>query len=441
MGHDGERFLAVPYPAAGKVELVDLLRRARAGAVDVGGRVGAVAFPVAGGRLWAVDEESGQLLAIDPRSRGIVTRTDVGPGRSALAFGARGGRALVTTGARATLVDVRAGRSLDARALPAAAVAVAAAPALGSYVVAHADGRVSLLPAAADRLGAPRTVRVGAPAAGTAAVGLAPDGRTAVVLNERAGEMVLLDASEGRVLRRVEAEAPRDLRFASHFALARSAGGSEVTWVDLDTPSRSNVLTTAPGRGLAPGLEEDEALVPSPAARKAYRVHVMHGRPMVMDEISNTIAADVAVVASGSLQATDDGVLEQRTLLEQPGRYRLELRLAGGEPFRFPLRVAAPAATTRARPRRERLEASVDAPLTVRFDVAGAAPEEAHVLAYGGRVGTLRQLQAPARRVGARGYEATLRFPAPGRFRVELLSEEAGLQPGPGTGLIVRVRP
>ena len=63
------------------------------------------------------------------------------------------------------------------------------------------------------------------------------------------------------------------------------------------------------------------------------------------------------------------------------------------------------------------------------------------MLAYGGRVGTLRQVQAPARRVGARGYEATLRFPAAGRFRVELLSEEAGLQPGPGTGLIVRVRP
>jgi hypothetical protein len=47
----------------------------------------------------------------------------------------------------------------------------------------------------------------------------------------------------------------------------------------------------------------------------------------------------------------------------------------------------------------------------------------------------------PARRVGPRAFEATLRFPAPGTFRLELLSEEAGLRPASGTGAVVRVRP
>jgi hypothetical protein len=167
----------------------------------------------------------------------------------------------------------------------------------------------------------------------------------------------------------------------------------------------------------------------------------MHGRPIVVGEIPNTIGADVAVVSSGTLRATGPGVLEQRTVLDRPGRYRLALRVPGGPAFAFELRVAEPQAATRARPARRRLQAQVGDPLAVRFTVVGAAPREAYVLAYGGRAGALRQLQVPARRVGPRAFEATLRFPAPGTFRLELLSEEAGLRPASGTGAVVRVRP
>ena len=37
--------------------------------------------------------------------------------------------------------------------------------------------------------------------------------------------------------------------------------------------------------------------------------------------------------------------------------------------------------------------------------------------------------------------EATVRFPVPGRFRVVLLSEEAGLVPDRASATVVRVRP
>jgi hypothetical protein len=161
---------------------------------------------------------------------------------------------------------------------------------------------------------------------------------------------------------------------------------------------------------------------------------------MLMDEIPNTVRADVAVVASGALQATGGGVLEQRTVLERAGRYRFSLTLPGGDVARFTLTATTPEGATRARPERRRLETRVGEPLAVRFQVSGAAPAEASVLAYGGRRGEVRQLHVPARRVGARGFEATLRFPTPGRFRIELLSEEAGLRPGAGAGASVRVR-
>jgi hypothetical protein len=433
------RFLAVPYPEAGRVEIVDLLRRARAGSVRVGGRLGAAAFTRNGARLWVVDEEAGELVGIDPVSRSIATRIPVGAGRASLAVDAAGRRGVVATRRDAVLVDLAAGRRLAAAPLPAAPVAAAAAPG-GAFVVAHADGRLSVLAAEGDALRTRRVLRTGGDAAGTRTVGLAPDGHTAVVLNEGEDGLVLVDVRRARLLRRVDARAPRDLRFAAHFALVRSAAGPQVTWVDLRTPSRSNVIETGPGSGLFPGLEAGETLVPT-ADGPVYRLHVMQGRPMVMDEIANTVGADVAVVAAGALHATGAGTLEQRTVLDRPGSYRLELRLASGEAFRFDLRALVPQTGARVRPDRARLDARVDVPVRVRFALRGAAPREAHVLAYGGRLGALRQVRAPAARAADGRYEATVRFPVPGRFRVVLLSEEAGLVPDRASATVVRVRP
>ena len=88
----------------------------RAGAVTVGGRVGAVAFAGAARGLWAVDEEAGELVGVDPRTRG-----DRQPGRRRpRAARARRRRAARPGAGRRpaagrTLVDLAAGRSLDAR--------------------------------------------------------------------------------------------------------------------------------------------------------------------------------------------------------------------------------------------------------------------------------------------------------------------------------------
>ena len=69
VAHGGGRFVAVPYPAAGRIELVDLLRRSRAGAMRVDGRIGAAAFTRDGARLWVIDEAAGALVGVDPVAR------------------------------------------------------------------------------------------------------------------------------------------------------------------------------------------------------------------------------------------------------------------------------------------------------------------------------------------------------------------------------------
>ena len=173
----------------------------------------------------------------------MTARVPVGPGRAGLALDGSGRRALVARTREAVLVDLAAGRRSGTARLPAAAVAAAARD--GAYVVAHADGRVSVLEPDAGGLAAPRVVRAGG--GRNQHRGRGPDGRTAVVLDEGEDALVLVDVRAGRVLRRVEAPAPRDLGFAAQFALARSADGPQLTWVDLRTPTRSNVLEIAPG--------------------------------------------------------------------------------------------------------------------------------------------------------------------------------------------------
>jgi hypothetical protein len=219
--------------------------------------------------------------------------------------------------------------------------------------------------------------------------------------------------------------APTELVFADHFAIARNRRSPEVTWVDLDTPSRSNniVVGSAPGRGLFTNAAGDEALVPSAADRRVYRLHTMHGRPMVMAEIPNPFAADAGAEATGGLERVRPGVHEIRTVLEQPGRVRLRLRLAEGGEARFTLPVAGTGESVRAQAHEPRLRARPNEPLTVRFDVTGARPAGAQVLAQAVTEGAIRQARAEARRVTGSAWEATLRLPDPGRYRLTLIAE------------------
>jgi DNA-binding beta-propeller fold protein YncE len=421
-----------------------MLRHARAGAIGTGRPAAAMEVAPAAGRLWVADAAGDGVSVIDLAARRTVARLRVPGGAGAIAFAGRH-HAVVTSAARggtATLVDARRHRVVGTVTLGARPAAVDFAPAAQAFVVGHADGRLTTLPLSRGRLGRPQAVRVGPTTAGTGAVRVAPDGRTAVALNARADTIAIVDVARRRLVQTAEAgAAPAEVAFLDHFALARNARSPEVTWVDLDVPSRSNNirLGSAPGRGMFADVTGDQVLVPSAADRQLYRVHAMHGRPMVMGQVPNPARADAGVTSKGGLQRTGPGRYELRTLIPDAGRYRLTVRLRDGERVEFPLAVESPETSVRARSARSRLRARPGEPLTVRFDVTGASPARADVLAYASSSGTIHQARAAARHIGGTSYEATLRLPDPGSYRLTLIAERGLPTKSEDLGAIVTV--
>jgi hypothetical protein len=159
-----------------------------------------------------------------------------------------------------------------------------------------------------------------------------------------------------------------------------------------------------------------------------------------MGVVPDQLGAEVAVQSGTGPAVTGSRTVEQRTVLAEPGRYRLDLRLPDGGHATFALRVrrgiaGAPAA----RPERARWSARLGETVRVRFRVSGAAPGDAHVLAYGIGSATT-QLRVAARRVAGGFYEARLAPRVPGDYGVQLLSEQAVLGTPDGAA-ILHVRP
>jgi YVTN family beta-propeller protein len=434
------RFLVATYRDRGRVEVVDLLRRGRPTAVDLGGRPAAAVVDPSGRRAWVTDESSGTVSVVDLGAARIAARFTTVPGLQALAV-AGAGRALVAgADGRARLVAARSGRVLATIALPSGATAAAFAPRARAFAVAHEDGRVSVLSLRGDRrLALTATLRDPAAGAGTRTLGAAPDGRTVVALNARADSLSILDVARGREVRTVQAgDEPAQVAFLDHFAVVRNARSADVTWVDLDKPSRSNNVPV--GRTPADDLyvRGGTAYASNAEDRRIYKLHVMMGRPMVMGEVPNAFAADRVVSSTGKLERIRAGRFLQRTMIAEPGKYQLAVRLPGGRHATFSMTVAAERhGAARAVPAQPKLRAVAGEDLDVRFRVAGARPRDAQVLAYARSEGAVRQLRASAAPAADGTYGARLRFADPGRYRLVLLSESAGLRPDHGAVVTV----
>jgi hypothetical protein len=440
------RWLAVAYPATGRVELLDLLRHERTGAVSVGGRPGALRFQPDGARLWVADEARGRVAVLDVAARRMVRALPAGRGPVALAFDATGRRALVTAqgAGRATLVDVARLRPLGTAPVRRP-VDAAYVPTTRAFAVATRDGRIATLPAAGRELRSARALSLGG-SGDVRGIGVAPDGRTGVALDAGADELAVVDLRAERLLRRVQAgDEPSDLVFLGRFAVVRNARSADLTWVDTAEPERSNNLPVGdrPAAGLSLSADGRAALATLPAQRQVAKLHVMMGRPMVMDGIANTAKGDVAASVATALERTGSRRVEQRTVFDHPGRYHLDLRLADGSRAAFTLPVSGHSAEAgRVVAERRRLRAAPGQTVRVRFRVVGASPQDAQVLALSTSAGAVRQLRTPAHAVGGGRYEATLTPQVPGAYRLSLLSERQDLATGPrsGAALVVRAR-
>jgi DNA-binding beta-propeller fold protein YncE len=426
----GGRFLAAVYPSAGRVELVDLLLGRRAGTVRTGGRPATPTF-APDGRLWVTDAGTGRVTVVDPaRARVVGTVAAAGT----VAFGPHGTQAVVAGRKGAALVE--SGRlAVEATvALPAPAVGAGWSRATRAFVVGGADGTVTLV-----RPGDPRPERIGL-GMKTRVFAVAPDGRRAVAAG-RDGVMVV-DLVRRRVLGPLAAgRNPGQVAFLAGFALVRDLGSPNLTWIDTETPSRTNVIAlgSKPATSLAITPDGTRALLASPADQKVFGLHEMMGRPMLMQAEPNTASADAVLAAGGGLQRTGPRTAELRTVFARPGLHRIQVAL-GGRRAVFELPVSdSSTQRVRARPLARSYGAVVGRAIKVGFDVQGGELPDAQVLAYS--TGTdAHQVRVPARRVAAGRYEAVLTAPTAGRYRVQIESERAGIGVRSGAGAVLDVR-
>lgn len=443
VGDPARGLLAAAYPDTGKVEVLDLVARRPATAISMGGAPDSVALEPGAGRVWVGDTGSGRVTVVDATNGKRLAQIEVGRGPHFVVFAPAARRALVVArgSGTAALVDLSVLREVGSAPVAEGATAAAFGAASGTFVVAHATGVATLLRLQCAGLAVPRELRLGAP--GEASLAVAPDGRTAAVANRQAETLAIIDLRNGRLVRTIPTAAePVGVAFLDRFALAAGGRTGAITWVDTEDPLRSNdlFLGDAPVSGVFPSADGTTMLAPVPVEKRAYRVHVMMGRPMVMDRVPSAFGADVAVGLAGGLRTVRPGVYELRTAFD-PGPYRLDVRPAGGGRASIDLTAATVrAGAARVRPLAASMKSPVGRPVVVRFRVSGARPQTASVIAYSLNTRSgIRQLRAPARDLGGGVYAATIVPRSIGIYRLSLTSEEGGIGPDAGPAAVLRV--
>ena len=435
----GGRFLALAVAEKGRVEVVDLLTGRMAGSVATAGRPSALTF-APDGRLWVSDPARGRVSVVDPARLSIVRTLATGTATGPVAFGPDGRRAVAAGPDGVALLDGRALRVIATASVAAPSVGAGWSAAAGAFAIGGEDGTVTLLPPTGRR---GKLERIDLRADGRVrAFAVAPGGRHAVAATGGDGALTIVDLRRNHTMGPIAAgKDPAQIGFLGHFALVRNAGSADLTWVDLRTPSRSNSIPLGPKPATSLAISPDgrRALLASPSDQKVLGLHVMMGRPMLMQADPNTARADAVLVSGGGLQRTGARTFELRTSLQQAGDHRLELRLAGGRRATFRLPVTAPRATdATVHAAQTSYRAAVGETVTVGFHVSGAAPRDAQVLAFStGTVAT--QARTDARQVAPGYYEARLRIAEPGTYRVQLESEQENLGTRAGQKATLRV--
>ena len=435
----GGRFLALAVADKGRIEVVDLLSGRMTGSVATAGRPSDLAF-APDGRLWVSDSTRGRVSVVDPARLSVVRTLATGTATGRVAFGPAGRRAVAAGPDGVALLDGRALRVIATAPVAAPSVGAGWSAAAGAFAIGGEDGTVTLLPPTGRR---GKLERIDLRAEGRVrAFAVAPGGQHAVAATGGDGALTIVDLARNETMGPIAAgKDPAQIGFLGHFALVRNAGSADLTWVDLRSPSRSNSIPLGPKPATSLAIAPDgrRALLASPADQKVLGLHVMMGRPMLMQADPNTARADAVLVSGGGLQRTGARTFELRTSLQQAGDHRLELRLAGGGRATFRLPVTAPRASdATVHAARTSYRAAVGETVTVGFHVSGAAPRDAQVLAFS--IGTLAtQARAEARQVAPGYYEARLRIAEPGTYRVQLESEEANLGTRAGQKSTLRV--
>lgn len=417
-GADG-RWMVVSNPDSPTLDVVDLLRRST-GQVRTPINPTVVRVEDGADRAWVV---GGGTVAVVDLVSGSLNSTGVTGSPADVALAPSLGLALVTDAqsSSAQLVDVTTLEVVSSVDLGVVPGPVVFAPDPGVFVVAGADGRLVVV-SGDDAATVTVSTLPGAAGSGDVALAAASGHPRVAVVDRAAGVLNVVDLNTVTVVgsQRVTA-APTDVVMLNEFAIVADATELELTWVDLAEANRSGEMSIAGGVAgkLSADLAGEEVLIPIAADKRLQRVHMMMGRPMIMQSDATGTNADVAVASSSKLVQLDPTTWQLRTVLSEDGSYELTLRIADGS-VTFPIDVDGDGPSAVVTGPAQELAVAGDSPVTVDFAVSGAEPDKVQVLAYGLLETGPFQAYLDAERVGDR-YVTSFDPPQPGDYEMYAL--------------------
>ena len=441
------RYVFASVPDQNAVAIVDTLTRRLAHVVPVGTDPVRLALEPSGDRVWVGNDRDGTVTSIDTESHATQS-VKVGAGHHEFAFSKDRRLTFVSSSQSQTISTISAP---DSRLIAELSVVGGAASmdfAAGRLFVAQpAAGSVAVFDLREDQLVASGAIYTGT---GTDQIRVHPLSNVGIASNPQANSATLFDASTLQLIKQVPTgRGPDDIAFIEDYALIRNSLSPDVTFVNLTNPDVADEIPIGSEPyldALYPGVHArlfvnatgDEVLVPSPAEGQVYQLHVMMGRPMIMDQIKVDRGSEIVVSPAAEVRESAAGMYSRTVRFGVAGGHTLTIDAGDGRaPVSFRFEVVSPDSLrpwristvqpdspyvagqpslvgfqvverTTSRPE-ERLEAPM---ITVYQFAPGQAPWQRVV---------------PASYAGDGLYQATVVFPNRGTFSATLSAPATGL--------------
>jgi hypothetical protein len=264
-----------------------------------------------------------------------IEHIKTGSGIHDLAFSSDSRRTFVSNGAAGSVsvIDIRSLKKVSDLSTGENPVSMAFSPLSQRAYVTHKNGTIGVIDGAQEKVD-----NVVQSKSGLGQIRFAPGGRWGFVLNPEKNELLILDASTGRLVQSGKMdEGPDQVDFSEKLAYVRHRGSGTVLMVPLDGigaegkplapadfPAGQNPFGAAsrktPADGIVKAPGANAVLVANPADKSVY--YYEEGMAAPKGQFSNYGREALAVlVVDRSLKDRTPGVYETVARLRRPGHY------------------------------------------------------------------------------------------------------------------------
>lgn len=325
--------LFVSMPDAGQVAVIDTTAWKLLKNIDVGSHVARIALQPDQHYLWAAYDDGVAIINVSELR--AVERIKTGSGAHDLAFSSDSHFAFVTNHAArsVSVIDIRSLKSQSDLMTGDEPVSIAFSDLSQRAYVSHKNGTIAIIDGSQGKLAGKIQSK-----SGLGQIRFAPGGRWGFVVNPDQNELLVLDASSGRIIQSGKMEeGPDQVDFSEKLAYIRHRGSGNVLMVPLgdigvegkpiapaDFTGGQNPFGAAsrqtPADAIVKAPGANAVLVANPADKSVY--YYEEGMAAPKGQFSNYGREALAVlVVDRSLKDRAPGVYETVARLSKPGRY------------------------------------------------------------------------------------------------------------------------